>query len=92
MFPLFYIKNYLYICEKYSVMVASREQIHSFIDRADEKILKVISALMDMEENNEIPKHQQKILDERLKTLQEKPNQGKPFREVSQSIRKKYGI
>lgn len=45
-----------------------------------------------MEENNEIPKHQQKILDERLKMLQEKPNQGKPFREVSQSIRKKYGI
>ncbi|WP_346986439.1 addiction module protein [Chryseobacterium sp. POE27] len=69
-----------------------RKRIHEFIDHADERILRIINAIIMTEENDELPSHHTEILDQRLAKHQENPNSGKPWNDVKNSLKEKYGL
>ncbi|RNA61482.1 addiction module family protein [Chryseobacterium nematophagum] len=71
-----------------------KERIHEFIDRADERTLKIINAIITSEESEEeelSPEHKA-ILDERLQEYRNNPTSGKFWKEVRQDLKNEYGI
>ncbi|MCW3162630.1 addiction module protein [Chryseobacterium oryctis] len=71
-----------------------RKRIHEFIDHADERILRIINAIITTEEAQEegLSAEHKEILDERLKEHKENPASGKSWRELKQDLKKEYGI
>ena len=68
-----------------------RQELHQYIDSADEKVLQILYTLF-IEENKlteqdfELTPEQKKILDERLEVLEKNPEDGSPWKEVKQRI------
>lgn len=71
-----------------------KKRIHEFIDQADERILRIINAIITTEETGEegLSAEHKAILDERLKEHRENPTAGKSWKEVKQELKKEYGI
>ena len=70
-----------------------RKRIHNFIDHADERILKIINAIITSEESEEeLSKEQKIILDERLEDHRKNPSSGKVWKEVKNELKNEYGI
>ncbi|WBV54341.1 addiction module protein [Chryseobacterium gambrini] len=70
-----------------------KKRIHDFIDHADERILRIINAIISTEENEEaLSSKHQKILDQRLEEHQKNPNSGKSWSEVKNSLKEKHGL
>ncbi|WP_449401013.1 addiction module protein [Chryseobacterium wanjuense] len=71
-----------------------RKRIHEFIDHADERILRIINAIITTEENteDELNSSHKIILDKRLLEHKENPNSGKSWEEVKSSLKDKYGL
>ena len=68
-----------------------KNRIRNYIEHADDRILRIINAIIDTEEN-EIPESHQKILDERLKYHRENPEDGKSWEEVKSLLKDRYGV
>ncbi|MDR6404656.1 MULTISPECIES: addiction module protein [Chryseobacterium] len=70
-----------------------KKRIHEFIDRADERILRIINAIIATEENPEELSHEHKeILDQRLQQHKENSDSGKSWDNVKNSLKDKYGL
>jgi len=70
-----------------------KKRIHEFIDRADERILRIINAIIATEENpEELSNEHKEILDQRLQQHTENPNSGKSWDTVKNSLKDKYGL
>lgn len=74
--------------------LAIRKRIHDFIDHADERVLRIINAIITTEEAEKegLNAENIEILDERLKEHREYPTAGKSWKEVEQELKKEYGI
>jgi len=68
-----------------------KKRIRDYIEHADDRILRIMNAIIDTEEN-ELSQAQKKILDERLKYHKENPEEGKSWEEVKSVLNKKYGV
>ena len=68
-----------------------KERIKNYIEQADERVLKIINAIIEADEN-EVSDQQREILDARLNYHQENPEEGKIWDEVQDSLREKYCI
>ena len=71
-----------------------RKKIHEFIDHADERILRIINAIITTEENAEyeLSSEHKAILDQRIEQHKENPDSGKPWNDVKNSLKEKYGL
>lgn len=71
-----------------------RKKIHDFIELADERILKIFSAIISAEENAEegLSSSHKKILDHRIQEHLKNPNEGTPWLEVKEKLQKQYGL
>ena len=70
-----------------------KNRIHNFIDHADERILKIINAIITSEESEEELTTEHKIiLDERLEEHSKNPTSGKVWKEVKNELKNEYGI
>jgi hypothetical protein len=71
-----------------------KKKIHEFIDHADERILRIINAIIITEENadQELSAEHKIILDQRLEEHKENPTSGKPWNDVKNSLKDKYGL
>lgn len=71
-----------------------KNRIHEFIEIADERILRVINAIV-ISENVEALKlsdEHRNILDERLRDHKANPNDGNSWEEVSDKLKEEYGF
>ncbi len=68
-----------------------KNRIRDYIEHADDRILRIINAIIDTEEN-ELPQSHKDILDERLKYHKENPEDGKSWEEVKSLLNKKYEV
>lgn len=70
-----------------------REELHQFINRADERILRLIYGMMkaDFEEGDDylLTEAHKQILDARLAAHESAPNEGSSWEEVKSRITKK---
>ncbi|WP_454060736.1 addiction module protein [Elizabethkingia ursingii] len=70
-----------------------KKRIHEFIDRADERILKIINAIITSEETEgELSIEHKAILDERLEEHEKNPNSGKSWKDVRLECKNEYGL
>ena len=71
--------------------VRIKDRIRNYLENADERILKIINAIIEADENEVLDIHSE-ILEERLKYHQDNPNKGKSWEEVQDSLKEKYGL
>lgn len=70
-----------------------RNKIHEFIETADDRILKIFSAIIATEEEEKGVSEQHRIiLEARLKEHQKNPSSGKKWDVVKKSVKEKYGL
>ncbi len=73
-----------------------REELHQFINRADERILRLMHGMMKADVGQEIDysltDEHKEILDERITAHEAAPDEGAPWEEVKDRIKKKNGI
>lgn len=71
-----------------------KKRIHEFIDYADERILRIINAIITTEENaeRELNSEHKAILDQRIEQHKENPNSGKSWNDVKNSLKEEYGL
>jgi hypothetical protein len=90
-------KLYLYgrIKNRDMVTVDLKKSIHDYIDNADERLLKLIKALVETYQEGEIgddlAEEQRKILDQRLAEHRADPDAGKDWTGIRSELRTKYG-
>ena len=68
-----------------------KNRIRKYIEHADDRILRIINAIIETDEN-ELSESHREILDERLKAHQKNPGEGKSWEEVKSSLKKKNGV
>lgn len=68
-----------------------KERIRNYIEHADDRLLRIMNAIIDTEEN-EISQANKEILDDRLKYHQENPEDGKSWEVVRTQLSDKYGV
>lgn len=68
-----------------------KNRIRKYIEHADDRMLRIINAIIDTEENELSDSHKE-ILDERLRAHQNNPGEGKSWEEVKSSLKKQYGV
>ncbi|NGF55887.1 addiction module protein [Parapedobacter sp. SGR-10] len=76
------------------VTIDLKKQIVEKINSADDKLLRMINALVDSYQEEEVglsPVHKE-ILDERVKFHHEHPNDGKSWEEIKNSLMQKYDL
>jgi len=71
-----------------------KKSVLTYIDNADDRLLKLIKALVETyqeEENSEISLEHRKLLDQRLADHIADPEAGKDWKILKSGLRKKYG-
>ena len=68
-----------------------KDRIKKYVEQADERMLKIINAIIEADENEASGSHEE-ILEERIKYHQDNPKAGKTWNEVQDSLKKKYGL
>ena len=71
--------------------IAIKNRIQKYIEHADERMLMIINAIIEADEN-ELPKSHKEVLDKRLKYHQENPNEGKSWEEIQDTLKKQYEL
>lgn len=71
-----------------------RTELHHFIDKADERVLRLIYGLMkadqeESEEDYDLSESHQEILDKRLMLHESNPMEGSSWETVKQRVKKK---
>lgn len=71
-----------------------KKRIHDFIDHADERILRIIDAIVSTEIKTEkgLTEEHIEILEQRLKDHLQNPNSGKNWEILKSNIMKNYGF
>lgn len=70
-----------------------KTRIHSYIDQADDRMLRIFNAIIESESiDNVISKAHKKILNDRLQQHSKNPEEGKPWTEVRGLLKDKYGV
>lgn len=64
-----------------------KNKIRNYIDHADDRILKIINAIIETEEEGLSQGHRN-VLDERVKYHKENPSDGKTWEEIKSSLKK----
>lgn len=68
-----------------------KDRIKKYIEQADERMLRIINAIIEADENDLSDSHEE-ILEERIKYHQDNPKAGKIWNEVQDSLKEKYGL
>lgn len=68
-----------------------KNRIRNYIENADERILKIINAIIETEEQGLSQTHKD-ILDQRLKYHKENPSDGKTWEEIKSSLKEQHGL
>ena len=68
-----------------------RNRIREYIEHADDRMLRIINTVLETEKK-EISQEHKDILDERLRSHQQKPEEGKSWAEVKKGLKNKYGL
>lgn len=87
--------NFVNLIENEGVMdsVEIKNQIRNYIEHADERVLRLIHAIIESEsEDGVLTKEQKNVLDARLAYHTENPEEGKNWTEVREAIKKEYGL
>jgi hypothetical protein len=71
--------------------IEMKNRIRKYLEHADDRILRIMNAIIETEEN-ELPQSHQDILEERLKSHQENPDEGRTWEEVRSSLKNQYGV
>ncbi len=70
-----------------------KTRIHSYIDQADDRMLRIFNAIIDSESiDYDISKEEKKILGRRLQQHLGNPEEGKLWTEVRGLLKVKYGV
>jgi hypothetical protein len=70
-----------------------KNRIKNYIENADERILKIINAIIETEtEEQGLSQAHKDILDQRLKYHKENPSDGKTWSEIKESLKAQYGL
>ncbi|MET3731112.1 addiction module protein [Moheibacter stercoris] len=70
-----------------------RNRIRNYIENSDERILKIINALIDSEtEEQDVSQSHKELLDLRLKLHKENPSEGKFWEEIKAALETQYGL
>ena len=72
-----------------------KRSVHDYIDNADDRLLKLIKALVETyqeeESGQDITDEQKRILDQRLADHKADPESGKDWTQLRSELRTKYG-
>lgn len=68
-----------------------KNRIRDYIEHADARILRIINAIIESEEN-EFPKDHKEILDVRMKYHRENPEEGKSWEEIKSILKEKHEL
>ncbi|WKN40734.1 hypothetical protein [Tunicatimonas pelagia] len=66
-----------------------REELHQYIDQADERILKLIYGMMQADQPIEVPKFHQDIIQERLTKHQANPKDVLSWQQVRDHVQQR---
>jgi len=69
-----------------------KNRIKNYLDYADERILKIINAIIDAESKDNLSEKEKEILDQRLKLHEESPESGISWEDLEHKLLKKYGL
>ena len=71
-----------------------KNRIRQYVEIADERLLKIINAIIDQDEKeNDVLSDQTKlVLEARLQWHKENPSNGKSWHEIRANIKKEHGI
>ncbi|MFA5620320.1 MAG: addiction module protein [Weeksellaceae bacterium] len=74
-------------------IVDLKNKIRSYIENADERILKIINAIIEAETDEQgLSQAHKDQLEQRLKYHKENPSDGKTWEEIKSSLKKQYGL
>ncbi|MFN4762883.1 addiction module protein [Gillisia sp. Q332] len=73
------------------VTIEIKNRIRNYIEHADERMLKIINAIIETDVN-ELSESHKEVLDERLKDHQENLKEGKSWEEIQTALKKQYGL
>lgn len=68
-----------------------KNRIKDYIDKADERMLRIIHETIENDQR-EIPQSHKEVLQERLKYHEEHPEEGLTWREVRETMKRRYGL
>ena len=66
-----------------------REELHSYIDQADDRVLKLIYGMMQADQLAQVPTFHQEIIQERLNKHQANPDEVLSWQEVRDHIQQR---
>ncbi|MBI6118561.1 addiction module family protein [Salegentibacter maritimus] len=69
-----------------------KDRIRKYIERADDRMLMIINAIIEADEGELLPKPYREVLDKRLKYHQENPKEGKSWEEIQNALKKEYEL
>ncbi|MEX0997068.1 MAG: addiction module family protein [Flavobacteriaceae bacterium] len=69
-----------------------KNRIKNYLDYADERILKILNAIIDAESKESLSEKEKEILDQRLKLHKESPESGVLWEDLEEKLLKKYGV
>ncbi len=70
-----------------------KNRIINYIENADERILRIINAIIETEnEEQGLSQSHKDLLDQRLKYHKENPSDGKTWEEIKESLKVQYGL
>lgn len=69
-----------------------KNRIKKYLDHADERILKIINAIIEAESDEQLSDSEKEILDQRLKQHEDSPDSGISWEELEKKLFKKYGV
>jgi len=72
--------------------VELKNRIKNYLENADDRILKILNAIIEAEEEGQLSKAEKEILDQRLKLHNEHPEKGISWEELEKKLFKKYGV
>lgn len=74
-------------------IVDLKNKIRSYIENADERILKIINAIIEAEtDEQELSQAHKDLLEQRLKYHKENPSDGKTWEEIKGSLKEQHGL
>ena len=66
-----------------------REELHHYIDQADDRLLKLIYGMMKADQSAQVPDFHQEIIRERLNKHQANPDEALSWRQVRDRIQQR---
>lgn len=71
--------------------IQMKKRIKNYIDQADDRMLRILNAMVESEEQ-QIPPELKQELDKRLELHNQNPEQGKKWEELKTELKAKYAL